>query len=134
MQHLKDPIPKPLFYFSVWTCFTPSITLYNGTGGCGGLPLLSRRYATQGSTEASSPLLSIGFKGAKPPLLLNTPPSTKDNTSKPFILVFDECVTLRQIGQNTLIKTTDTPPKPWKHLQILLSKKGITFFLEMCRV
>ena len=29
-------------------------------GGAGGNPLLSRRFATEGSTEASSPLLSVG--------------------------------------------------------------------------
>ena len=33
---------------------------HNRTGGCRGLPLLSRRCATEGSTEASSPLLSVG--------------------------------------------------------------------------
>ena len=47
-----------------------SITLHNRNGGCWGLPLLSRRCATEGSTEVSSPLLSVGFRGAKPPFIL----------------------------------------------------------------
>ena len=81
------------FYFSVWTCFQSlevwvilvwmiscrSIAAFQlfpcvftiELGGAGRLPLLSRRCANEGSTEASSPLLS-----------------------KPFILVFDECVTV----------------------------------------
>ena len=43
--------------------FTLPITLYNRTGGCRGLPLLSRRCATEGSTKASGPLLSMGVTG-----------------------------------------------------------------------
>ena len=39
--------------------------------------------------------------------LSNTPPNTMGNSS--FILVFDECVTLRHISQNTFIKIIDTP-------------------------
>ena len=63
--------------------------------------MLNRSCVAEGSTEASSPLLSVGGLGG---LLLNTPLNTKGNTSKPFKLVFDECVTLRHIGQNTFIK------------------------------
>ena len=49
--------------------FVP-MCLQNRTGGCRGFPLLSRRIATKGSTEASSPLLSVEVRGAKPPFLL----------------------------------------------------------------
>ena len=98
-----------------------SITLHNINGGCRGLPLLSRRCATEGSTETSSPLLSVRVRGQSPPLyfcwhgrlsalhLSNTPPNTLGNTSKvrftpPNPLYFHECVKLWHIGQNTFIE------------------------------
>ena len=40
--------------------FAKKIKAALSVGGAGGSPLLSRRFATEGSTEANSPLLSVG--------------------------------------------------------------------------
>ena len=65
------------FYFSVWRCdffvtrpITHSTWLHNRTGGCRGLPLLSHRCATKGSTEVSNPLVSVGGLGGQRPLII----------------------------------------------------------------
>ena len=61
---------------------------HNRTGGCRGLPLLSLRCVTEGSTEVSSPLLSVGVRGAKPPFIfLEVLQGVSINN-------FDECVKL----------------------------------------
>ena len=46
-------------HFSLETNFSPHIYTIE-LGGAGGNPLLSRRFATEGSTEASSSPLGVG--------------------------------------------------------------------------
>ena len=46
------------------------IALHNRNRGCGGIPHLSRKFATGGSTEANSPLLSVRGLGCKAPLYI----------------------------------------------------------------
>ena len=48
-----------LFDYFGGVSFTFQLTLHNKTGGCRGLLLLSRMFATGGSTEASSLLLGV---------------------------------------------------------------------------
>ena len=52
-----------LFDYFGGVSFTFQLTLHNKTGGCRGLPLVSYRFATRGSTEASSSPLGAVARG-----------------------------------------------------------------------
>ena len=54
-NEIKDSFVSLNSVVILWRCkYKYSITLHNRTRGCRGYPLLSRRFATEGSTEASS--------------------------------------------------------------------------------
>ena len=114
-----------------------TVSLHNRTRGYRGSPLPSRRFATEGSTEANSPLLSLQIR---------------KNTSK--LGNFDECVPVathlsKHIHRirlmcpscNTLVETHSskyfftiwrcgkvaTPPNTKNN-----GKKGLVFFFDEC--